>query len=81
MSSLLFIVYRGIKKSSCSLEGAAVAQSVGLDDRGSIPIRAMMGFCLFTTASRPALRPTQPIKWVQELFPRGIKRPGREADH
>jgi hypothetical protein len=33
-------------------------------------------YCLFTTASRPALGPTQPpIQWVP-----GVKRPGLEAD-
>jgi hypothetical protein len=37
---------------------------------------------LFSTASRPALRPTQlPIKWAPGPFSLGVKRPGREADH
>jgi hypothetical protein len=37
---------------------------------------------LFTTASRPALEPTQPpIQWVPETFFLRIKRPVREADH
>jgi len=44
--------------------------------------RAMMGFFLFATASRPALRPIQPpIQWVPEAITRGVKRPEREADH
>jgi hypothetical protein len=39
-------------------------------------------FFFFTTASRPALQPTQrPIKTVPVAFPPGIKRPGREANH
>jgi hypothetical protein len=37
---------------------------------------------LFTTASRPALGPTQPpIQWVPGFLSLGIKRPGSEADH
>jgi hypothetical protein len=37
---------------------------------------------LFTTASRPALGPTQPpIQWVPGALSLGVKRPGREADH
>jgi hypothetical protein len=37
-----------------------------------------MGFFLFTTASRPALVSTQ---YPREIFPPGIKRRGREANH
>jgi hypothetical protein len=37
---------------------------------------------LFTTASRPALEPTQPpIHWVPGTLSLGVKRPGREAEH
>jgi hypothetical protein len=37
---------------------------------------------LFTTASRTALGPTQPlIQLVPAALSLGIKRPGREADH
>jgi hypothetical protein len=43
----------------------------GLDGRGSIPVRRKIFFP--STASRPALGPTQPpIQWVPEvLFPEG----------
>jgi hypothetical protein len=35
-----------------------------------------------TTASRPALGPTQlPIQWVPGALSLGVKRPGRETDH
>jgi len=41
-----------------------------------------MGIFLFTTASRPALGPTQPpIQWVTGTLSLGVKRPGREGDH
>jgi hypothetical protein len=41
-----------------------------------------LGIFLFTTASRTALRPTQPpIQWVPEALSLGVKLPGREADH
>jgi hypothetical protein len=55
----------------------------GLDDRGSrIRFLAEAGNFPFTTASRPALGPTQPpIRWVPGALSLGVKRPGREVDH
>jgi hypothetical protein len=54
----------------------------GLDGRGSIPGRGSDGIFLFTTASRPALGPTQlPFQWVPTALTPSIKRPVREADH
>jgi hypothetical protein len=39
-------------------------------------------FILFSTASRPALGPTQlPIQWLQGIYSPGVKRPVRETDH
>jgi hypothetical protein len=36
---------------------------------------------LYSTASRPALGPTQPpIQWVSGALPPGLKPPGRDAD-
>jgi hypothetical protein len=44
--------------------------------------RRGLGIFLFITASRMALRPTQPpIQWVPGALSLGVKRPGREADH
>jgi hypothetical protein len=44
--------------------------------------RQGLGIFLFTTASRMALRPTQPpIQWVPEALSQEIKRAGHEADH
>jgi hypothetical protein len=41
-----------------------------------------LGIFLFTTASRPALEPTQPpIQWVPGALSVEAKRPGREADY
>jgi hypothetical protein len=37
---------------------------------------------LFSTSSRPVLRPTQPpIQWVPAALSSGVKLPEREADH
>jgi hypothetical protein len=53
----------------------------GLDDRGFESQQGLRIF-LFTTASRPALGPTQPpIQWVPGALSLGVKRSGREADH
>jgi hypothetical protein len=58
-----------------------IAQWYGLDDRGNLPPQGLETF-LFTTASRPALGPTQPpIQWVPGALSLEVKRPGREADH
>jgi hypothetical protein len=44
--------------------------------------RQGLGIFLFTTASRTALRSTQPpIQWVWGALSLGVKRPGCEADH
>jgi len=41
-----------------------------------------LGIFLFTTASRPALDPTQPvIQRVPGVLSPAVKRSGREADH
>jgi hypothetical protein len=50
--------------------------------RSGFDSRQGMGIFLFTTASRPALGPTQPpIQWVSGFISPGVKQPGREADH
>jgi hypothetical protein len=41
-----------------------------------------LGIFLLTTASRTALRPTQPpVQWVPGALSLGVKQQGREADH
>jgi hypothetical protein len=66
-------------KESGELSGIKLGYE--LDDRG-FESRREQGLFLFTTASRPALVPTQPpIPWVPGPFFLGIKRPRREADH
>jgi hypothetical protein len=35
----------------------------------------------FSPTSRPALGPTQPIKWIKGTLPQGVKLQGRNADH
>jgi tRNA U34 5-methylaminomethyl-2-thiouridine-forming methyltransferase MnmC len=52
-----------------------------LDDRW-FKSRQSLRICLFTTAFRPALRPTQPpIQWEPGALSLGVKRLSREADH
>jgi hypothetical protein len=51
-----------------------------MDNRGSIPGKE--GIFPFTTASRPALGPTQPLSsGYRGLFSPWVKSPVREADH
>jgi hypothetical protein len=61
---------------------SGITLSYGMDDRG-FESQQGLGIFLFTTASRPALGPTQPAFspiGTRGSFP-GAKRPGREADH
>jgi len=54
---------------------------VGLDDQG-FESRQGLGIFLFTTASRLAMRPTQPsVQWVQGALPLWVKLTESEADH
>jgi hypothetical protein len=66
-------------RHASSNENYNTSNSVGiwLENGSSIP-----EFFLFSTASRPALGPTQPpVQWEPwTLFP-GVKRLGREANH
>jgi hypothetical protein len=54
----------------------------GIPEGKGFDSRKGLGIFLFTTASRPALGPTQPpIQWEPGALSLGIKRPGRENDH
>jgi hypothetical protein len=54
----------------------------GLDYRGSIPGRTVMGFFLFATESKPILGLTQPpIQWVPGALTPEVDQPRREADN
>jgi hypothetical protein len=58
-----------------------IALGYGLDDRG-FKSRQRLGIFLSTTASKPALGPTQPpTQRVPGALSMGIKWPGCEADH
>jgi hypothetical protein len=60
---------------------SGIALGYVLDDRG-FESWLGLGIFLYTTASRPALGPTQPpIQWIPGALSLGVKRPGREADH
>jgi len=53
----------------------------GLDDQWFMSWQGL-GIFLFTTMSRPALGPTQPlIQWVPGVISLGVKKLGCEADH
>jgi hypothetical protein len=60
---------------------SVIALEYRLDDWGFDSQQGLEIF-LFTTASIPALEPTQPpIQWVPGALSLGVKRPGREADY
>jgi hypothetical protein len=66
----------------CKSRDSSVGRAVGywLDSRGYTPSRRKI--FLFSIASTPGLRPTQPpLQWVQRTFAPGVKRPWHEADH
>jgi hypothetical protein len=57
-----------------------IATGCGLDSQGSIPGKGKI--FLVSTASTPALGPTQPpTEWLPRTFSPGLRRLGREADH
>jgi hypothetical protein len=59
-----------------------VAPVSGGQPRGQSSSPSRVKNVVFFTASRPALRPTQPpIQWVPGAHPPGGKRQGREANH
>jgi hypothetical protein len=75
---------RSSKSESKSHDSSVgIAMGYGLDDRVlGFDSRRGLGIFLFTTASRTALRSTQPpIQWVLGALSLEIKWPGREADH
>jgi hypothetical protein len=58
-----------------------IANGCGLDDRG-VEVRVPVGSRIFSTSSRPVLGLFQPpVQWVRGALSRGVKWPGREADH
>jgi hypothetical protein len=69
------------KKNRDSSVGIATGH--WLDKRGlRVRFPAGLVIFLFTTASRPALGPTEPpIQWVPGALSPGVKRPWHEADH
>jgi hypothetical protein len=57
-----------------------IVKGSGLYSRGSIPGRGKI--ILFSIASRPDLRHTQPpIQWVPSVLSPGVKRQKREINH
>jgi len=67
---LNFLFYIIIKSTGLSIEVLGFDSLLGL------------GVFLFTTASRTAMGPTQPLfQWVGGALSLGVKWPRREADH
>jgi hypothetical protein len=84
----VYICYQTVRRINIYIttwSGAGIAQwcSAGLRAGWSgfrVPVGARHFF--FTTASRPALGPTQPhVQWVPEALSLEVKRPGRGADY
>jgi hypothetical protein len=72
-----------LKLETAQLRKIAQRYSAGLrlDDRG-FESQQGLGNVIFTTASKPALGPTQsPIQWVPGALSLGVRRPERLADH
>jgi hypothetical protein len=74
-----FLPYMDKEGSRDSVGG--IVTGYGLDDRG-VGVRVPVESRIFSTSSRPVLRPTQPpIQWVPGALSSGVKRSGREVDH
>jgi hypothetical protein len=73
-------IFYALPSSQSRDSSVSITMDCGLDDRGSITCRDK-NFPP-STASRPALGPTQPhIQWELEAFSSGIQRLERKAYH
>jgi hypothetical protein len=74
--SIFVLIHNRYENVSSRDNSVGIATGCGLDGRVSIPDGGKI--FLFSTASRPALRPTQPpMQWVLRALPPGVKRQGR----
>jgi hypothetical protein len=75
----LWTLFRFLHPARVACSAVRITAGYGLDGPGSI--RSIARFFL-STASRPALGPTQPpIQWVLGALSPGVKQSMREADH
>jgi hypothetical protein len=74
--------YRGQAASNYMKDDSDGGEQVIILKCGYFKILRGLGIFLFATASRTALRPTQPpIQWVPGALSMGVKRPGLETGH
>jgi hypothetical protein len=79
LTSFLIIPYMRLSIRS---RGSSLIQRWAMGWMIGVSSRQGLGIFLFTTASKPALGPTQPpIQWVPGALSLGVKRLGRESGH
>jgi hypothetical protein len=77
----LMVLQRSLRYSRRSRDSFGISLGYGLVDR-EFEAWQGLGIFLFTTASTPALGPTQlPIQWLPGALSLGVKQSGLEADH
>jgi hypothetical protein len=70
---IIIIVIKSCESLVCTATGYVLDSRSSNRGRGKI--------CPYSTASRPVVGPTQPIKWALGAVLTGVKQPGREDDH
>jgi hypothetical protein len=78
---LKFVYFQHFFFRNSAVDIVGIATDYGLNHRG-VGVRGPVGSRIFSASSRPALGSIEPpIQWVPRVLSRGVKQPGREADH